>query len=81
MDPVGAIAVGSAAGALFYVLTLLVGGKLHTTSEVNGLREDKKQLFSANVRLAAAVEQSNVLLQQLVERLGSNQNPTRRGGP
>ena len=67
MDPLQLIITGGAAGALFYVLKLLVDGKLHTSSEVDGLRDDKSKLFGANGRLAAALEQTNALLRDVID--------------
>ena len=71
------IITGGAAGALFYVLKLIVDGRLHSTSEVDGLRQDKKDLLAANTRLAAAIERSNNLLERTLDRLTQ---PTGRPG-
>lgn len=72
------LVTGGAAGALFYVLRLIVEGRLHSDSEINGLREDKKQLLAANARLATGVDHSNTLLQKVLERLGGT-GPQQRG--
>lgn len=60
------ITLGGAAGALFYVLKLLVDGKLHTNSEVDGLRLDKQHLFAANARLSSGLEKSNATLEDVL---------------
>ena len=54
MDPVQLITLGGAAGMAVYVLNLLSSGKIHTHSEVEGLRADKAELFAANKVLTEA---------------------------
>lgn len=69
MDPLPQlVTIGGAAGALFYVLKLLVDGKLHTQSEVDGLAGDKQQLFAAVGRLSSGLERSNKLLEKVLAR-------------
>lgn len=63
------IITGGAAGALFWVLKQLVDGKLHTHSEIEGLRADKRELFRANGVLTAANAEANKLLQKILELL------------
>lgn len=63
------IMVGGAAGALFYVLRLLVEGRLHTHSEVEGLRQDKADLFQANTALVGTVRETQVTLGEVLRIL------------
>ena len=55
-----------AAGALVWVLKLIVDGKLHSHSEVEGLRSDKDALLEVNEvqgkALAAANDQLETIL-------------------
>ncbi len=69
-DPVQLVTVLGAAGALLLVLKWIVDGKLHSNSEVSGLREDKKELLKTNSELAEAVKKSNDLLAKIIELLG-----------
>ena len=57
---------GGAAVALIWVITLLTGGKLHTSSEIDGLREDKANLLAVNERMSKALEASNELLDRVI---------------
>jgi len=57
---------GGAIVALVWVVVLLTSGKLHTSSEVDGLRKDKDELLAINKRMSDALEQSNKLLEDLV---------------
>lgn len=59
---------GGAIVALAWVLTLLTGGRLHTSSEVDGLRKDKADLLTVNQRLGEALDQSNRLLEKAIDR-------------
>jgi len=61
---------GGAIVVLIWVVTLLTGGKLHTSSEIDGLKKDKDDLLAANKRIGDALQQSNDLLQKFV---GSHQ--------
>jgi hypothetical protein len=54
------ITIGGAAGVLWYVLNLLVSGKLHTNSEVEGLRADIVEYRKTNHALTEALRVSNV---------------------
>jgi hypothetical protein len=69
-DPAQFITVLGAAGALFYVLKLIVDGKLHSNSEIEGLRQDKKDLLAINQSLGAALDRTNAQLSSIVELLG-----------
>jgi DUF1009 family protein len=71
-DPAQMIAVLGAAGALLYVLKLIVDGKLHSNSEVEGLRQDKKDLLAINAILTSAIDKSNDQLTMIIEMLGSD---------
>jgi len=61
---------GGAIVVLIWVVTLLTGGKLHTSSEIDGLRKDKEDLLAMNKRIADALEQSNELLEKHIGRVG-----------
>lgn len=65
-DPLSIAALGSAAGAFFYVLKLLVDGKLHTNSEVAGKDKQIADLLAINVRLAEANEAANATLAAII---------------
>jgi len=49
-----------------WIVVLLTSGKLHTSSEIDGLRKDKEDLLSVNKRMSDALDQSNKLLEDLV---------------
>lgn len=68
-DPSQIILTLGAAGALFYVLKLIVDGKLHSSSEVDGIRADKKELLAVNARMADAIDKSNDQLTMIIELL------------
>jgi hypothetical protein len=57
---------GGAIVALVWIVVLLTSGKLHTSSEIDGLRKDKEDLLSVNKRMSDALDQSNKLLEDLV---------------
>lgn len=59
MDPLQMITIGGAAGVAFYVLKWLVDGKLHTSSETDGLRQDKVDLIRINDTQGAALKAQN----------------------
>lgn len=59
MDPLTAITVGGAAGVAILVLKWMVDGKLHTDSEVQGLKADKADLLKINAAFAEALKLSN----------------------
>jgi hypothetical protein len=59
---------GGAIVALVWVVLLLTGGKLHTSSEIEGLRQDKEDLLAVNTRMSAALELSNDLLKSIIEK-------------
>lgn len=63
------VTVAGAAGALFWVLRLVVDGRLHTSSEVDGLREDKSELLKVNGDLQKALTDQNEQLERLVDIL------------
>lgn len=68
MDPsvIQLLTVAGAAGALGWVLHLAVSGKLHTSSEVDGLRQDKVDLLKINETQGKALKASNEQLAELV---------------
>ena len=74
MDPLQLILSTGAAGALFYIVKLLVDGKLHTNSEVDGLKADKADLLKINAAQADALRQSN---EQQLEILQILRGPSR----
>lgn len=59
---------GGAIVVLVWIVTLLTSGKLHTSSEIEGLRKDKENLLEVNKRVSEALEQSNKLLEDIVAR-------------
>ena len=69
MDPsiVSVITVTGAAGAFFLVLKWIVDGKLHTESEVSGLRQDKADLLKINTEQAEAMRHSNEVFEQMAK--------------
>ena len=56
-----------AAGALIWVLKLIVDGKLHSHSEVEGLRNDKTQLLEVNEVQGEALKAANSQLETVLE--------------
>lgn len=69
-DPsvINLILVTGAAGAFFLVLKWLADGRLHTDSEVEGLRADKEALLGVNKAQADALRRSNELLSKSLGR-------------
>ena len=61
---------GGAIVALVWVIILMVTGRLHTSSEVEGLRKDKEDLLAVNADQARALDKSNELLDRVVQRGG-----------
>lgn len=59
---------GGAIVALVWVVLLLTGGKLHTSSEIEGLRQDKEALLAVNERVSTALALSNELLKSIIEK-------------
>jgi hypothetical protein len=59
---------GGAVIVLVWVVTLLVTGRLHTDSEVDGLRRDKADLLAINDKLSDALANSNELLRVAIKR-------------
>ena len=68
MEPIQLIATTGAAGVLFYVLKWVVDGKLHNNSEVDGLRQDKKDLLRINASLSEALRSTNAQLEHRISR-------------
>lgn len=66
---VQSITVGGAAAAFYWVLKLLVDGKLHTDSEVNGLRQDKIDLLRINSALSDTLGNTNTQLAEVLRLL------------
>jgi hypothetical protein len=77
-DPAQLVTVLGAAGALLLVLKWVVDGKLHSSSEVDGLREDKKALLAINAALSEAIDKSN---DQLTMIIGLLREEPRNGPP
>lgn len=63
------LTIGGAAVALFWVLRLVVDGKLHSSSEVDGLRSDKAELLRINQEMTEALGSANEQLASLVDIL------------
>lgn len=73
MDPLQLITLGGAAGMAVWVLNLLAGGKFHTHSEVEGLRQDKADLWSANTTLQVTLKEANASLAEILALLREEQ--------
>lgn len=71
MDPLQLILVTGAAGAFFWVLKWIVDGKLHTHSEVQGLRADKAELSATVKTLTEAVTAGNKTMEEILAILTS----------
>jgi hypothetical protein len=69
MDPVSLLSTLGAAGALLYVLKLIVDGKLHASSEVDGLRKDKADLLRVTEAQGEALRANNEALAQVLASL------------
>jgi len=71
MDPLQFITVAGAAGALGWVLKLITDNppKLHSHSEVEGLRQDNADLKKVNRTQADALKASNELLPEILKLL------------
>jgi len=59
---------GGAIVALVWIVLLLTGGKLHTSSEIEGLRQDKEDLLAVNERVSNALALSNELLKNIIAK-------------
>ncbi len=68
-NPLSLITIAGAAGAFFYVLQQLIGGKLHTSSETDGLRQDKADLLKINGKLTDGMKSTNDLLAEVLKLL------------
>lgn len=66
MPSIEFITVLGAAGVALWVIWLIVGGKLHSDSEVQGLRADKALLNDANVELRATLGEAIPLLRSIL---------------
>lgn len=69
MDPIALITLGGAAGVAIWVLKLATDGKLHTSSETDGLRQDKVDLFKINETQGRALKASNEGLTEVTHLL------------
>lgn len=70
MDPLQAVTLMGAAGALLWVVKLIaIDEKLHTDSEVKGLKADKAALWAANRSLQRAVDASNTTMAEILKLL------------
>lgn len=63
------LTIGGAAGALFWVLKLVTDGKLHSSSETDGLRQDKADLLKVNESQGKALRASNEAWAQMIPLL------------
>lgn len=59
---------GGAIVVLVWVVSMIVSGKLHTESEVEGLRQDKTDLLAVNKNLSDALATTNELLRVAIRR-------------
>ena len=66
MDPLQLIVTTGGLGVAVWVLKLAVDGKLHTSSETDGLKQDKVDLLKINERQGTALDSSNTQLAELV---------------
>ena len=73
-DPAQTITILGAAGALLLVLKWIVDGKLHSHSEVDGLKEDKKALLNTVNELSEAIRTSNEQQAKIIELLGGGRS-------
>lgn len=62
------ISTGGAAVVLFWVVAQFVGGKIHSESEVEGLRKRIEALTAINDRYAIQFDKVNEILEKAVER-------------
>lgn len=69
MDPIALITVGGAAGVAVWVLKLVTDGKLHSSSETDGLRRDVANLLKINNTQGQALKASNELNAELLPLL------------
>lgn len=58
----GSIAVGT---VLFWFVQQFIAGKIHSDSEVDGLRDDKKALILINSSQAEALRQANEVIRDM----------------
>lgn len=75
MDPLQAITLAGAGGVALWVLKQLVDGKLHTHSEVEGLKADKAELWKANAVLQSAVDVGNKTLLEILSLVRDDAAP------
>jgi len=59
MDPLQLIVLTGGLGVAVWVLKLAVDGKLHTSSETDGLRQDKVDLLKINETQGQALKAAN----------------------
>jgi hypothetical protein len=64
-----AIIVTGAAGAFFWVLRQIIDGKLHSSSEVDGLRQDKADLLRINAAISKQLADTNSQLREVIALL------------
>jgi ribose/xylose/arabinose/galactoside ABC-type transport system permease subunit len=72
-DLIPVITTLGAAGAFFWVLNWIINGKLHSDSEVQGLKEDKRVLFEANAELRATQAETLPLLRDILKLLNEEE--------
>jgi hypothetical protein len=58
-----------AAAALLYIVKQFIDGKLHSSSEVDGLRDDKRRLMEMNANQSAALDAANQQMERLIDAL------------
>lgn len=76
MPSLETVTILGAAGVAIWVIWLIVKSDpgLHSNSEVDGLREDKKLLFEANALKDAALAEANATLKNILEILQNEDN-------
>jgi hypothetical protein len=65
-DPIQLLVLTGAAGAFLWVLKQIIDGKLHSSSETDGLRQDKVDLLRINGGLNDGLKASNAQLTEIL---------------
>jgi hypothetical protein len=81
VDPIQLITVGGAAGVAVWVLKLVTDGKLHSSSETDGLRQDKVELLKINETQGKALRAANEGLSEVARLLRDVLAELRREAP
>lgn len=67
------VTVLGAAGALLWVLNQIIAGKLHSSSEVDGLKQDKADLLDIVQSQGEALRKTNEADKQIIRLLRGKQ--------